>query len=227
MSRKTGWDLNHFHPALKEARAKLILQEKIDLVLDVGAFVGDFAISLRRGGYTGTIVSFELCLEAFSMLSKKSDEDPLWYSQQLALGPKEGMTVIHVGDKIYTSSVLEYGPFYRDLDPSLTSTPQEVQMTRLDTWVEKSRWSESRMFMKLDIQGYERECIEGAKGILNKVQMIQCELSLKELYTGGWMFSEALEWFERNGYSLYQIERVFEDYENARLLQLDGLFVRS
>lgn len=223
---KTGWDLRHYRPRLDEARAKLILEKNVDVVLDVGAFVGDFALQLRGDGYDGSMVSFEPVLKAFQKLSKRSDNDPLWYAEQLALGPKEGVTTINVGDKIYTSSVLEYGVAYKGLDPELRSEPQEVQMARLDSWVSRSPYQESRVFMKLDVQGYERQVLEGAKGILNKVQMIQIELSLVGLYSGTWKFTEAVSWFERNGYELYQIERVFEDCEHSRLLQLDGLFVR-
>lgn len=223
---KYGWDVHRYVPRLKDARKMLLLQKKIDLALDIGGYVGGHAIELRQDGYSGTIVSFEPVLEAFLQMREQSDKDPLWESFQLALGSKGGTTNINVGNKTYTSSVLTYGLAYKELDTRLKSEPQDAQMVRLDSWVETSPWSENRIFIKLDVQGYEKECLEGAKGILSKVEIIQCELSFVELYTGSWMFREALDWFERNGFNLYQIERGFQDIQQARLLQVDGLFVR-
>lgn len=224
---KTGWDLHHYRPGLKEARIRLIGAKKIDLVLDVGASIGAFTAQLRRDGYGGPVVSFEPVLKSFQNLSKNSEKDPLWQSYQLLLGPKEGKTIVNVGDKTYTSSVLEYGLEYKTINPGLRSVPQEALMVRLDKWTERNRLLENQMFIKLDVQGYEREVLEGAAGMLRNVQMIQIELSLVELYSGGWLLPEAVAWFAKNGFKLYQIERVFEDYKHARLLQLDGLFVRT
>ena len=223
---KFGWDLRGYQPRMRDARTMLLIQKKIDLVLDVGALIGGYAIELRNYGFSGTIVSFEPVSDSFLRLSQQSQKDHLWEAYQLALGPKQGTISINVGDKIWTSSVLDYGPLYKEADPGLKAAPQEAQMVRLDEWTERNRLSENRMFIKLDVQGYERECLEGAEGILNNVQMIQCELSLVELYKGSWMFGEALDWFERNGFKLYQIEPAFIDIKTARLLQVDGLFVR-
>jgi FkbM family methyltransferase len=224
---KAGWEVHRYVPRFKEARALLLNQKKIDVVLDVGAFVGGFATELRRGGYAGAIVSFEPVEKAFLTMRRQSDKDPLWETHQLAIGPSAATTTINVGEKIYTSSVLEYAVAYRAVDPELKSTSQEAQMVRLDTWVEKSRWAESKIFLKLDVQGYERECLEGTKGILKNIQMVQIELSLVELYTGSWTLGQALDWLEREGFMLYQMERVFQNLELVRLLQVDGLFIRE
>jgi FkbM family methyltransferase len=204
----------------------LLNQKKIGLALDVGALIGGYAIELRNYGFRGTIISFEPVADSFLRLTQKTQKDRLWEAYQLALGPKEGTISLNVGDKIWTSSVLDYSAAYKGVDPGLKSQPQEAKMVRLDDWTFRNRLQEKRMFIKLDVQGYERECLEGARGILNNVQMIQCELSLSELYTGSWMFGEALDWFEDNGFTLYQCEPVFVDKKTARLLQVDGLFVR-
>jgi hypothetical protein len=78
----------------------------------------------------------------------------------------------------------------------------------------------------VDVQDSTRECLEEGKGLFNKVQMVQCELSFIGLYRGSWLFGEAFDWFEQNGFNLYHIEPVFLESGNARLLQVDGLFVR-
>jgi hypothetical protein len=53
-------------------------QFKIDLVLDVGANMGQFASEIRHCGYAGRIVSFEPLSQAHGQLLQSSAGDSLW-----------------------------------------------------------------------------------------------------------------------------------------------------
>ena len=48
----------------------------INLVLDVGANIGEFVQKIRRLGYRGLVVSFEPNPEAFAQLTRRWGSDP-------------------------------------------------------------------------------------------------------------------------------------------------------
>jgi hypothetical protein len=50
----------------------------IDLVLDVGANVGQFAADIRRSGYGGQLLSFEPVPEAYAALVRSMASDRNW-----------------------------------------------------------------------------------------------------------------------------------------------------
>ena len=60
---------------------KIINQFKIDLIFDIGANVGQYAMLLRKLGYKNQIVSFEPMKKEFNILKNKSINDSFWKSK--------------------------------------------------------------------------------------------------------------------------------------------------
>ena len=84
--------------------------------------------------------------------------------------------------------------------------------------------SDSSMFVKIDTQGYEREVINGMKGILSHVKGIQVELSLLPLYEGQLLYCEMIKLIESIGFDLYALLPNFVDERSGRTYQVDGIF---
>ncbi len=97
-----------------------------------------------------------------------------------------------------------------------------VETTTVDLLLE----SATRPFLKLDLQGYELEALEGASATLAIAPAVEVELSTVELYAGAPLLPEVLAFLDRKGYELFSCEPALVDYESARVLQLDGLFIR-
>ena len=96
-TRRLGWDIVPYnaeqHAQLR--RYRLLLHHDIDLVLDVGANIGQFGRELRRAGYRGRIVSFEPLADAFAALQATASQDSNWQTVQLALGSTPGVSPMH------------------------------------------------------------------------------------------------------------------------------------
>jgi FkbM family methyltransferase len=188
LSRSLGIDLKRYNVQTSEAARmqQLLDYHKIDLVLDVGANVGQYAKSLRDLGYSGRIVSFEPLSSAYSQLKTASKKDPLWeIAPQTAIGNQEGEIIINIAGNSQSSSALPM------LDAHVQSAPESaysgsetVKLSRLDTLAKDYIKSETKsIFLKIDVQGLEKQVLEGATAILPLVKGIKLELSLVPLYS--------------------------------------------
>jgi FkbM family methyltransferase len=231
LSRSLGVDLKRYNVQTSEAAKmqRLLAYNNIDLVFDVGANIGQYAKLLRELGYSGRIVSFEPLSSAYSQLKAVSEKDPLWeIAPQAAIGNQEGEIIINIAGNSQSSSALPM------LDAHLESAPESaysgsetVKLSRLDTIAKDYIKSETKsIFLKIDVQGLEKQVIEGATAILPLVKGIKLELSLVPLYEGQVLFKEMIDIIEKLGYELYGIEPGFTAEKTGRMLQMDGIFFK-
>ena len=231
LSRSLGVDLKRYNVQTSEAAKmqRLLAYNNIDLVFDVGANIGQYAKLLRELGYSGRIVSFEPLSSAYSRLKAVSEKDPLWeIAPQAAIGNQEGEIIINIAGNSYSSSALPM------LDAHLESAPESaysgsetVKLSRLDTLAKNYIKSETKsIFLKIDVQGLEKQVLEGATAILPLVKGIKLELSLVPLYEGQVLFQEMIDIVEKLGYELYGIEPGFTAEKTGRMLQMDGIFFK-
>ena len=99
-------------------------------------------------------------------------------------------------------------------------------MERLDALGSEVLGGAQRIFLKLDVQGYERQVLEGATDCLDRVVAIDCELSLIELYVGQPLFREMIDYLDDLGFEPYHLDRTLSNESTGKTLQLDSLFVR-
>lgn len=107
--RATGYDIVKWHPIAADvaARRRLLDGFGIDVILDVGANAGQFAVSLRESmGYRGEIVSFEPLPDAFAHLRSFAVQDPAWEAHNVALGEADGELTLNVSKNRVSSSFL-------------------------------------------------------------------------------------------------------------------------
>ena len=231
LARSLGVDLKRYNVQTSEAAKmqRLLAYHNIDLVFDVGANIGQYAKLLRELGYSGRIVSFEPLSSAYSQLKAVSKKEPLWeIAPQTAIGNQEGEIVINIAGNSYSSSALPM------LDAHLESAPESaysgsetVKLSRLDTIAKDYIKSETKsIFLKIDVQGLEKQVLEGATAILPLVKGIKLELSLVPLYEGQVLFKEMIDIVEKLGYELYGIEPGFTAEKTGRMLQMDGIFFK-
>lgn len=231
LARSLGVDLKRYNVQTSEAAKmqRLLAYHNIDLVFDVGANIGQYAKLLRELGYSGRIVSFEPLSSAYSQLKAVSEKDPLWeIAPQTAIGNQEGEITINIAGNSQSSSALPM------LDAHLESAPESaysgsetVKLSRLDTLAKDYIKSETKsIFLKIDVQGLEKQVLEGATAILPLVKGIKLELSLVPLYEGQVLFKEMIDIVEKLGYELYGIEPGFTAEKTGRMLQMDGIFFK-
>jgi len=200
----------------------------VQLVLDVGANEGLFASGLRASGYDGRIVSFEPLAEAYAKLEAASRHDPQWDAMHVALGSVAGQATLNVSSNWASSSFLPITDRLRETEPRTAYVgTANVAMTTLDQTRPRIMSAHDRVYLKLDVQGFELEVLRGATETLSQVEIVEAELSLVELYEGAPLFGDVVRDLDGLGFGLRAVDPGWVHPRSGAILQLDGLFTRA
>ena len=212
-----------------ERRKKLQLYCEINKIIDVGANSGQYALEqFKTLNYKGTIVSFEPMKSPFQTLLKKSNTYNNWIAINAGLGVIKESKIINVAKNSFSSSLLEMLPSHLDNAPqSVYVDKEEIQIDTLSN-IYKTHCSENdHVFLKIDTQGYEYNVLEGGLDVIDKVKMIQIEMSLIPLYDGEKTFDDMMNYLTQKHFKLVSIEPGFYSETTGQLLQMDGIFVNT
>ena len=197
--RRRGFELRRVPTLIDFLEAR-----DIDLVYDVGANEGQFAVELRLAGYRGRIMSFEPVTQVYETLTQAAKQDAAWDVRRLALGSRTAEIAMNVSENTVFSSILPQTAMAASFDhQARVQRTEVVPMAKLDDIFEEDRGS--RVFLKVDTQGFEREVLEGARESLRKFLGIQLELLIEHLYQGTWSLAEALGFMADAGFVLSQV----------------------
>jgi FkbM family methyltransferase len=212
--------------ATQRSMAGLLRQERINLVLDVGANTGQFAEELQAFGYRGRIISFEPLASAHAQLRSKAKAHPNWtIAERTAVGAETGAVEIHVSGNSVSSSILAMLPSHSEAEPeSIYVGTETVPVNRLDDLYAPSQTD--RVALKIDVQGYERQVLEGAPLLLGSCRAVIAEMSLVPLYERQVLAKDLWDLLAKQGFEPWSLEPGFRDPGSRRMLQVDGLFVR-
>jgi len=201
----------------------------IDTVLDVGSNAGQFANDLRQSGFQGRIVSFEPLLQPHTALTKKARQDNNWIVHPRgALGDCDGKTMINVAGNSLSSSILDITRNHTDAEErSVYTGSEEIDIRKLDSIADQYLSNDTASLLKIDTQGYEQQVLDGARVTLPNIRGILLETSLVELYKGQLLWGDMIERLEKEGFTIWSIDRGFTDLKNSRTLQCDVLFFRT
>ena len=217
-------------PPSKDSRnlATLLAHHGIDLVLDVGGNTGQYGQRLRRAGYGGRIVSFEPQSDAHATLSKAASGDPAWtVAPRMALGDRAEPLTLNLSPTSDMSSALPMTEEMNELLDSAAFTGTEtVPQNRLDAVFDDFAGPGDTVLLKSDTQGYDRAVLDGAAGILDRIRAIQLELSIVPVYVGEPSWREMTDHLDGLGFSPALFIPGYFNRRTARLIAMDGVFVR-
>jgi FkbM family methyltransferase len=197
-------------------------------VLDVGANEGQYARRLRGAGYGGRIVSFEPAGEICARLERAAAGDPAWEARHLALGEEDGEAQLNLAGNTWSSSLLPMGERHlRSAPESAYVGTETVPAARLDSIWPTLVAGDDRVWLKLDVQGYELHVLRGAEAVLDGIDAIQAEMSFVPLYEGDVTWLALIDWLGQRGFRLAGLEPGFGDGYTGELLQADGIFIRD
>ena len=224
--------IRKYNPATSEElrRIKLLQHYNIDLVFDIGANKGQYALGIIDAGYEKRIVSFEPLSAVHEVLSRVSRGYANWsIAPRCAIGAKKEEIEINISANSVSSTLLTM------LDSHLEGAPEskiigreKVYVWPLDEIGKDYIRTEKNIFLKIDVQGFEQEVLKGATQLIEKAKGIEMEISLVSLYEGQkWLLPEVLNFMEQRGFQLRSIVPAFTDHKTGNVLQCNGIFFKN
>ena len=201
----------------------------VDCVVDVGAYVGEYAALCRRLGYAGRIVSFEPASDSYRRLAARARDDPEWKTVRCALGSVEGPRSLHVSALGDLSSFHHRSEYNVSLigDGGRIVGEERVEVHRLDALLPThvGDLAAPRVFLKVDTQGSDLDVLRGAEGVLPLVVGLHVELAVRPLYAGVVTYLDGLGELEGLGFELTGLFPVASEH-GVRVIEFECLMTR-
>ncbi len=211
-------------------RIKLLQHYNIDLIFDIGANKGQYAKGIIDAGYSNQIVSFEPLSSAHNVIEKESKKYTKWsVAPRCAVGSKNEEIEINISENSVSSTLLNM------LDSHIKGAPdskiigkEKVHVYPLDEIGIDYLQNNKNLFIKMDVQGFEKEVLKGASNTILKAKGIEMEISLIPLYENQtFLLEDALQYMKDNKFRLVSIVPAFTDLKTGVVLQLNGIFFKD
>lgn len=189
-------------------------------IFDVGAYVGNSVESFKKYYPNSKIHCFEPSEDNFSKLDKKYKSNVNIYLNNVAVGNSGGQKKLYkLGHESTGNSLI------KPSNASAFMDKQKVMVYSIDDYCLKNN-IEHIDILKIDTQGYEKECLEGAKAMLEqgKIGCIKLEIMFHKTYSRNTSFYIIEEVLQPAGYCLFDISWMKKSSRKKRTLVADIIY---
>jgi methyltransferase, FkbM family len=192
-------------------------------VVDIGANRGQFALVAHHCFPEARILSFEPLAQPAEKFRAVFFGEVGIVLHQAAIGPKSGLTLIHVSQRDDSSSLLPITSLQNNLFPGTALKRTEtIRVEPLSTFV-TAEDIVSPALLKLDVQGYELKALKGCGALLPLFDYVYVECSFQELYAEQAFADEVIGFLQDQGLRLQGVYNMTYDRQ-GRSVQADFLF---
>jgi FkbM family methyltransferase len=193
-------------------------------IVDVGASRGQFALFAAQRWPQARLICFEPLPQSRELLERVLPSGRAEI-RPMALGRDPGELELHVSARDDSSSLLPIGEtqtanFPGTQEASRLTVPVGVLSEQITADLARP------MLLKIDVQGFELEVLEGAGDALDLVDEIFVECSFVELYTGQALAGEVVAHLHGRGFRLAGVHGMARGADGTSL-QADFLFRRD
>jgi FkbM family methyltransferase len=200
----------------------------VELVVDIGANVGQFALMARHRWPQARIVSFEPLSECAAQLRAVFAGDRRFECHALALTDHAGTEAFHVTGAEDSSSLLPVARRQVEEFETAEARVVQVETARLDDVLPAAALPAEGepVLVKLDTQGTELAVLQGGPALLARATHLLVEVSFVELYEGQADAADVTRFLVEQGWDLRSVYDVKASRRTGEPLQADALFVR-
>jgi FkbM family methyltransferase len=197
-------------------------------VLDIGSNSGQFAAKLRRFGFTGVIYCVEPQASAYAQLLANSREDARWFPlARQGAGSSCHFMDLNLSENSWSSSLREVHPNHVRAEASTRIVGTERIFVNTSGALLRAPAMMEIEALKIDVQGYEDEVIDGFLPHIGDVRLLLLELSLVECYQGAPdLFALDRKLVTQLGFSRVSLEPSYYDDGLGVVQQYDGIYFR-
>ncbi len=197
--------------------------KNIETIIDVGANQGQFALASTRKFPNAEIFSFEPLPEMYEVFKKNLRDIKKVTIHNVALGNEKGIIDFYKNEHSHASSVLPISEKQKEEIPITSKTTKiQIQVDKLDNILSGEKIG-SPVLLKLDVQGYEKNVLQGATRLLPKIDYLVFEASFTSMYEGEPLYDEMHDFLKDLGFELIAPVGLLEG-KNGSILQMDFLY---
>jgi len=193
------------------------------IIFDVGANVGRMAAVYRKEIFPNAVMHlFEPAPDLFKFLKEACSDDTKIVVNDVGVGAEDGVARFNLIGSDYGQS-----SFLSPLELEGGVGHVDVPVTKIDTYCQNNG-IDLIDFMKLDVQGYEPECLRGAEGMLAKgaIKFIQTEIIFDRSYERSCSFYDIEVEISKYGYRLLSIASLW-DGVGRPVRSVDAIYAAS
>lgn len=199
----------------------------IRTVLDVGANTGQFAQVAHHVFPDARIYAFEPLPSCHQALQERMAGVETFQSYQAAIGERDGTITIHQSPSSPSSSALAMTSIHTEAFPwTGGGTDIEVELHRLDHYLPELVIA-PKLLLKIDVQGYGLQVLQGAPHILALADVVFIETSITPLYEGEATFDQVYRHLTGAGFRFTGVLDELNHPETGAILQMDAIFQRA
>lgn len=214
----------------RDLKKQWILDLGIKTVIDIGANTGQFAKLARAVFPEASIFSFEPLPDCFAELRSALPGDTRFFPFECGIGSSEQTLEFFRSFHSPSSSFLKMEEFHKEAFPysseGQAAEPVVVKVMTLDGAL-ANRVIEENILIKIDVQGYELEAIEGAGAMLERAKVVILEMSFAKLYAGQPLFHDVYEKMYGLGYRFRGSLAQMAHPQTGEVVQTDAIFVNE
>ena len=135
-------------------------------------------------------------------------------------------SIINVSNRDDSSSLLANTEKQTTIFPGTkTITTQKIEIKKLNNFLQTHNFK-SPTLLKIDVQGFELECLEGSEDCLDLVEYIYIECSYVILYEKQALADEIIKWLKNKNFKLIDRYNFLYD-DKGNLVQADFFFQKN
>lgn len=187
-------------------------------ILDIGAYVG---------GWTEEVAGIFPDARVW-MFEAQQDKKAALEAVAARVGPRVRVCNVLLGaarrDAV-TYHLMETGSSVLSENTTMGRSSVSLPMTTLDD-VAVGEASQSPIFLKLDVQGYELEVLKGGRSTLARSEVVLMEVSLLQYNEGAPLFRDVVDHMHQQGFVAYDVCGQSRRETDDALYQVDMVFTK-
>jgi FkbM family methyltransferase len=239
--RQSGYKIVNLNPRndMWKLLSDLLTLKQVSVVCDIGANKGQFLTKFKNhidskiDGY----VCFEPIEQSYKELKSLIRSQKKYFkieAHNIALGHYSGTAEINITPNLVSSSLMKPSDeFYEYMTTENTELDiVNIPIYRMDDYIEKDKSDilknkSANCFLKLDVQGFELNVLDGFGDFIESAKVILLECSMVESYKDRPLIGDIVLYMQKRGFYVSGVFPGFFDEKKIQLFEVDVVFSKE
>lgn len=216
--------LQHIHRSIRLAKK---IPDQNFIILDIGGGIGASLNLYNKLFPKNKIIVFEPILDNYKSIKSKFANFSNIEVCNIAVGNENSKKQINVANRITSSSLFPLAAepdsnFYNEKSLGQNRI-ESIEIVRLDDFLVK--YPNEIGIMKIDVQGYEMNVLQGAELILKRTNIVLLEVNNHDVYAGAPKYFDIDIYLREHDFTLYDI--IPSVLDKGKLKEWDVIYINN